>query len=228
MRPAFAATVTARFDRESVMVGDSATLEIQVQNGNPQVLPQFQPPPNLSIEPAGNAQSISIINGQRTVVVSMSFTVTATQPGAYTIPATRVQTDGGILLTPPLNLVVTKDESGGGIGTGPAFIRLQVAKTNLYVGEMIPIEIKVYGLMIDELQVPVLKSEGFVIGAQAQAGRGRETVGNNIYSVYSFPMSIAPAKAGVLALGPAEAPMSIRIPQQNRRGGDPFDEIFNR
>src|SRR5205823_2717047 len=65
-------------------------------------------------------------------------------------------------------------------------------------------------------------------GVQAQAGRGRETVGNNIYSVYSFPMSIAPAKAGSLSLGPAEAPMSIRIPQQNRRGGDPLDEIFNR
>lgn len=132
-------------------------------------------------------------------------------------------------MTPPLLLTVTKDESSGAVGTGPAFIRLQVARTNVYVGEMIPIEIKIYGLLIDELQVPVLKSEGFVIGTQAQAGRGRETVGNNLYTVYSFPMSIAPAKAGALALGPAEAPMSIRIPQQGRRGGgDVFDEMFNR
>jgi hypothetical protein len=225
MHGAIAATVTARFDRDTVVVGDTAVLEVQVQNGNPTALPVFAAQPNLSIEAAGNGRSISIANGQRTDIFTMSYNVISSQPGTYTIAPTRVQTDAGVLMTPQLTLTVTRDENASATGSGPAFIHLQVSKTNVYVGEMIPIDIKVYGLMIDELQVPVLKSEGFVIGTQAQAVRGREQVGNNIYHVYSFPISISAAKAGSLTLGPAEAAMVIRIPNQ-RRGGDPFDGLF--
>jgi len=221
-----AATVTARLDRDTIAVGDSATLELQIQNANPQVQPVFPSQPNLSIDYAGNSRQISVVNGQTTIAFTLSFSVTASQPGTYTIPSTRVQTDAGTLMTQPLRLVVTKDEpTANGTETGPAFMRLQVAKTNLYVGEMIPIEIKVYGMTIDELQVPVLKSEGFVIGAQAQGARSREQVGNNIYNVYSFPISIAPAKAGALTLGPAEAVMAIRV-LQGRRRGDAFEDLF--
>lgn len=220
-----AATVTARFDRDTIQVGEVATLEVQVQNGNPTALPVFAAPPNLTIDPAGNGRSISIVNGQTTVTFTMSYTVSASQPGTYTIPATRVPTDSGNLNTPQLILNVTKDVNPAAAGSGPAFVHLQVSKTNVYVGEIIPIDIKVYGLMIDELQVPVLKSEGFVIGAQAQAVRGRDQIGNNLYQVYSFPISISAAKAGTLALGPAEAPMVIRIPGR-RRSGDPFEDIF--
>ncbi len=224
----FAASVTAQLDRDTIMVGDSATLELRVQNATPQVQPVFQSPPNLSIEYTGSGRQISIVNGQTTATFTLGFSVTATQPGTYTIPSTTIQTDAGNLATQPLRLTVTKDESGSATAANsPAFIRLQVAKTNVYVGEIFPIEIKVYGLLIDELQVPVLKSEGFVIGTQAQGVRTRETVGNNIYNVYTFQMSIAPAKAGALTLGPAEAAMLIRVPMQNRRGaGTIFDEMM--
>jgi hypothetical protein len=225
MDSGFAAALTARFDRDTIVVGDVATLEIQLQNGNPTALPIFPSVPNLSIEPGGNGRNISIVNGQTTVTFTMSYNISATQPGTYTIPQTRLQTDAGVLMTPPLTLTVTKDENAAAQGSGPAFIHLQVSKTNVYVGEMIPIEIKVYGLMIDELQVPVLKSEGFVIGAQAQGVRSREQVGNNIYHVYTFPLSISAAKAGSIALGPAEAAMVIRV-QGRRRTGDPFEDIF--
>jgi hypothetical protein len=220
------AAVTARLDRDTIMVGDSATLEVQVQNAKPTAQPVFQAPQNVTIEYQGYGQSTSIVNGNATFSFNLGFRVSATQPGTYIIPATIVQTDAGPISTQPLRLVVTKDESGAnGNATGPAFARLQVGKTNVYVGEIFPIQIKVYGLMIDELQVPALKSDGFVIGAQVQGSRSRETVGNNIYNVYTFPISISAAKAGTLMLGPAEAPMVIRV-QTRRGGGGIFDEMF--
>jgi hypothetical protein len=225
----FAAAVTAQLDRDTISVGDSATLEIRVQNATPQVQPVFQTQPNLSIEYTGSGRQISIINGQTTATFTLGFSVTAAQPGTYTIPSTTIQTDAGNLPTQPLRLTVTKDDSANASAAAksPAFIRLHVAKTNVYVGEMFPIEIKVYGLLIDELQVPVLKSEGFVIGAQAQGVRTREQIGNDIYNVYTFQMSISPAKAGALTLGPAEAAMLIRVPMQNRRGaGTIFEEMM--
>jgi hypothetical protein len=220
------AAVSATLERDTIVVGDSVTLQIQVQDATPQSQPVFQPQPNLSIEYAGAGRQLTSINGRSTSSVTLGFTVTATQPGTYTIPATTVQTDAGNFTTQPLRLIVTKDDTAAATGNSPAFLRLNVAKTNIYVGEMIPIEIKVYGLLIDELQVPVLKSEGFVIGVQAQGARSREQVGNNIYNVYTFPTSISPAKAGALALGPAEAAMLIRVPLQNRRRGDIFEEML--
>lgn len=223
---ALGASVVARFDRDTISVGDTATLQVQVQNASPQAQPTFQTPQNLSLDYEGYSQGATIINGQTTVSFTLSFRVSATQPGTYTIPATTIKTDAGSLPIPALILNVTKNESSGATGSGPAFIRLQVSKTNVYVGEIFPIEIKVYGLLIDELQVPVLKSEGFVIGTQAQAARGREAIGNDIYTTYSFPISISAAKAGTLMLGPAEAAMAIRV-QQPRRRNDPLDEFFN-
>src|SRR5688500_20198335 len=68
---AFAAAVTARLDRDTIMVGDSAMLEIQIQNANPTVQPVFQPPPNLSIEYTGSGRQISIVNGQTTAAVKI-------------------------------------------------------------------------------------------------------------------------------------------------------------
>jgi hypothetical protein len=223
-----AATVTTQLDRDTIVVGDTATLQVRIENGNPQSQPVFQAPPNVSIQFAGQGSQYSIVNGQTSSAIILSYAVTATQPGTYTIPATSVAVSGATLMTQPLRLVVTKDEaSAGAAGTGPAFIRLQAAKTNVYVGEMIPIEIKVYGMLVDELQVPTLKSEGFVIGTQAPGVRGREQVGNNIYNVYTFQMTVAAAKAGTLSLGPAEAQMIIRVPMQaRRRTGDIFDEMF--
>lgn len=222
----FAASVTARLDRDSITVGDSANLEVQVLNATPQVQPVFQPQPNLSIDYTGSGRQISMVQGQTTITFTMGFTVSATQPGTYTIPSVTIQTDAGNLATQPLRLTVSKQLAIDPVtANSPAFIRLQITKTNVYVGEMIPLEIKVYGLLIDELQVPALKSEGFVIGAQAQGVRSRETVGNNIYHVYTFPISISAAKAGSLTLGPAEAAMSIRVPQ-NRGRGSPLEEMF--
>ncbi|HUS34966.1 MAG TPA: BatD family protein, partial [Verrucomicrobiae bacterium] len=220
------AAVSATLERDTIVVGDSVTLQIQIQDATPQSQPVFQPQPNLSIEYTGAGRQFTIVNGRSTALVTLGFTITATQPGAYTIPSITVQTDAGNFTTQPLRLNVTKDDAAAAAGNSPAFLRLNVTKTNIYVGEMIPIEIKVYGLLIDELQVPVLKSEGFVIGVQAQGVRSREQVGNNIYNVYTFPTSISPAKAGALTLGPAEAVMLIRVPLQNRRRGDIFEEML--
>lgn len=221
-----AATLTALMDRDSITVGDTATLQLRFEGGAPQSAPAMPNIPNLTIQFAGQSQQRSIINGRISSALILSYAVTASQPGTYTIPAVSMPIDGQVVSSQPLKLLVTKDESMGTTG-GPAYLRLQVSKTNVFVGEMIPIEIRVYGLIIDELQVPQIKSDGFTIGAQSPAIRGREQVGNAIYNTYSFQLTVAPAKAGVLTLGPAEATMLIRVPSQGRRRGmDIFEEML--
>ncbi len=223
--PCAAATITASLDRDSITVGDSVNLQLRFENGNPQSQPVFPSQPNLTIQLISQGTQRSVINGRISSALILTYSISATQPGVYTIPGVSMPIDGVITSSQPLRLTVTREDPNS--GTSPAFIRLQVAKTNIYVGELVPIEIKVYGLIIDELQHPTLKSDGYTIGSRAPAVRGREQIGNSIYNVYSFQMTIAPAKAGSLILGPAQVDMLIRVPTQGRRRTiDLFEEML--
>jgi hypothetical protein len=218
-----AATITATLDRDSITVGDVANLQLRFENGNPQQQPVFPTQPNLSIQLVSQGTQRSIINGRISSALILTYAVSATQPGTYTIPGVTMPIDGVTVASQPLRLVVGKEDPSA--GTAQAFVRLEVTKTNIYVGELVQVEVKVYGLVIDQLQHPVLKSDGFTIGTRAPATRGREQIGNSIYNVYSFVMTIAPAKAGKLTLGPASVDMEIRVQAPGRRR-DPFEEMF--
>lgn len=216
------ASLTAILDRPSVGVGEAATLQLRFEGGGPQGQPVFPEIPGLSIQFAGQASEYAILNGRSSQALILSYAVTASQPGNYTIPAVRVPVDNKFVQSQPVQLIVTQNGAGA---ESIAFIKLVVSKTNVYVGELIPIEIKVYGPVIDELQIPSLKSDGFTIGMQAPGVRGSEVAGNTMYTVYSFHLTVAPAKAGDIALGPAETVMRVRV-KTRRRGMDLFDEML--
>lgn len=222
----FAATVTAALDRETVAVGDTARLIIRIEGGSPQAVPEVPSLPNVSIQFSGQSSQYTVVNGRASTSLALTYFVTPNQPGTFTIPSTRVMVDNVAHATPPLRLVATSANSAAG-GTPAAFVRLNAAKTNVFVGELIPIEIKAYGL-IDELNFPTLKSDGFTIAGQGQALRGNEQFGNEMLNVFTFPMNVIPAKAGNLTLGPAEVQMIYRVPMGNARrgGGDIFDQLM--
>lgn len=226
--PAFGATATLSLDREAIAVGDTARLLLRVEGGNLQSVPDFPATPNLTIQFSGQQSSEwRNINGRMSSAIVLTYFVTPSQAGNFTIPGTRVMVDGAAVATQPVRLVASGNASGGAAPPAPASVRIITTKTNAYVGELIPIEIKAYGL-IDELNYPTLKSEGFTIAGQGQAMRGHEQVGNEMLNVFSFPMNVVAAKAGSLTLGPAEVQMIYRIPVGRRRGGgmDAFDMLM--
>lgn len=222
----FGATVTASLERDTVAVGDTTRLNIRIEGGNPQAVPDVPSLPNVTIEFSGQSSQYTVINGRASTSLMLTYFVTPNLAGTYTIPSARVTVDGVTHATQPLRLVATSANNSAG-GTPAAFVRLNASKTNVYVGELIPIEIKAYGL-IDELNFPTLKSDGFTIAGQGQALRGHEQFGNEMLNVFTFPMNVIPAKAGNLTLGPAEVQMIYRVPMGNSRrgGGDIFDQLL--
>jgi hypothetical protein len=219
-----AATLTAILDRPTMTLGEAATLQLRFEGGEPQALPAMPSIPNLNIQYAGRGSEYQIANGRSSQAVILSYSISASQAGSYAIPPVRAVVNGVTLQSQPVQLVVAKDAAGG--ESGIAFIKLVVAKTNLYVGELIPIEIKVYGPVIDELQIPNLKSDGFTVGMAAPGVRGGESIGGAMYTVYSFHMTVAPAKAGNIILGPAETTLRVRVQTARRRRADLLDEFF--
>jgi hypothetical protein len=94
-----AASFTATLDRETVTVGESLTLSLKFEGGEPKQMPSPPPIANLQVTSEGSSRNISIVNGQFSSSVSQNFTLTPTQPGDYTIPALRAEV-GGQILTP--------------------------------------------------------------------------------------------------------------------------------
>ena len=96
-----AASFTATLDRETVTVGESATLSLKFEGGEPKQMPSPPPIANLQVTSEGSSRNISMVNGQFSSSVSQNFALTPTQPGTYTIPALQAQIGGQTLATPP-------------------------------------------------------------------------------------------------------------------------------
>jgi hypothetical protein len=207
-----AVSVTAQLDRNTIMAGETVTFGVTVEGGSPQSAESFPPIDGLSVQYRGTSQSITSINGVTTIRHILNFNVSASQPGQFTLPSIKVYVNGTAYPTQPVRLTVTKADVSA--QSRYAFLRLNVPKTEVYVGEIIPIELQLYVIDAENLQAPQLKSDGFVIHKRLDAARSQAQVGNILYSVLTFRMTVSAAKAGQLTLGPAEMSLVLRLRAQ--------------
>ena len=231
-----AATFTATLDRETVTVGENATLSLTFKGGEPKSIPALPQLPNLQIAGEGTSRNVVIDNGQFSASISQTFALTPTQPGEFIIPALRAEIDGQVLTTQPLKLTAVKADSSAANAAGEklAFFKLFVPKKEVYVGEIVAAEFQVYvreGVANAEniLQgfeqyagCPV-KAEGVSIFKTAHAQRRRMRSGNSIYGVATLVTSLSPVKTGPLTIGGMEVTLTLQLPLPNQRSRDPFD-----
>ena len=238
----FAATFTATLDRETITVGETATLTLKFEGGQPKAIPMPPALPNLQITSEGSSRNISIVNGQMSASISQNFALTPTQPGVYNIPALNAEVEGQVLTSAPLKLTAVKAPTTATDGAGDklAFFKLFVPRKEVYIGEVLAVEFQVYvreGLAnienilqgFDQYGGCPLKVEGVSILKTAHAQRRRGRVGNANYGVATLVSSISPLKTGSLTLGSMDVNLTLQIPLPNQRRRDPFDPfgIFN-
>jgi hypothetical protein len=231
-----AATFTATLDRESVTVGESATLTLRFEGGEPKSVPVPPSLPNLQVSGGARSQNISIVNGQYSASISQTFALTPTQPGEFTIPALQAEVGGQMLTSQPLKLTAVKVPTSAADGAGDqlAFFKLFVPKKEVYVGEILSVEFQVYvreGLANGEEILQSfeqyggcpLKVEGVSIIKTARAQRRRGRIGNSVYGVATLVTSLSPLKTGPITLGSMDVPLTLQIPLGNQPRRDPFD-----
>jgi hypothetical protein len=207
-----AVSVRTQLDRDTIMAGETATLTISVEGGTPRSIESFPSNTGLTIQYRGTTQSTTIINGAASFKHLLNFIVQAAQPGQYTIPSVKVVADGQSYATEAVRLTVTKSDTAG--GSRYAFLKLIVPKQEIYVGEMLPIEVQLYVTDAENVQNPQIKSDGFVIHKTLEPTRAQSQVGNMMYTVLSYRMLVSAAKAGKLSLGPAEMNLVLRLRSQ--------------
>ncbi|MFO1498109.1 MAG: BatD family protein [Verrucomicrobiota bacterium] len=215
-----AASLTATLDRSTISLGESATLSLTFTDGTPTRISGIQVP-NLSVQSRGDRREISVVNGQMSSSRTFDYSLTPSQPGDYVIPSVQAEVDRQTLTTQPLTLRVTKAAAGSGL----AFLKLIPSKDTVYVGETFPVEVQLFlATRQDSLQMPQVEGEGFVLGKMAQPSQSSTQIGNQIYTVGTFPLTAVAVKTGQLKLGPAQCSLVLHI--QAARNRSLFDDVF--
>ncbi|HEX9047498.1 MAG TPA: BatD family protein [Verrucomicrobiae bacterium] len=231
-----AASFTASLDRDSMTLGEQATLSLKFEDVQPKDAPGIPNIPGLQFQYVGPSSSFSFVNGQTSSSVTYNYIVTAQRDGEFTIPRLRANVGGQQLDSAPLKLQVYKatppTAAAVNSGSEPAFMKFTFPKHKVYVGEPIVGRLELY--LRDDVQnfgnfqLTGTPTDGFSAGkpAELQNQRRRAQVGNRVYTVVPLALPLTAVRTGPLTLGPFSASVVVVVPSQNQ-GGDPFLRFFN-
>jgi len=227
-----AATFTASLDRDTLALGESATLSLTFEGGSPKDVPTPNVP-GLQIVNAGNSQNFSIINNQMSSTVTVTYSITPRKTGEFVIPSLVADIGGQRLSSPPLKLTVLPPNSpppeAVNSGSEVAFMRLTLPEKEVYPGEVLAARLDIY--LRDDVenfgnfQFTGTPANGFTVGKMAQGSRQRVQIGNRVYTDVPLEIALTANKSGAISLGPFTASAVIELPSSNQ-GGDPFFRRF--
>jgi hypothetical protein len=246
---------TATASSTTVEVGEQiqVTFTLNTTNGK-----NFQPPSFKGFTVlAGPSRSMStqIINGQVSSSLSFIYILSADLEGTFTIEPAKITVDGNVLTSNPITIKVVKGgqkPSGQGkeknqektlsqqadeIIRNNLFIRLNVDKTQAYLGETIVATYKLYvhpDLNIVNISVPKMPSfNGFWtqdFGIK-ELKFSTEVVNGVTFKVADLKQVVLiPQQTGTLTIDPMEIEFVVRLlvkQQQKKRYRDPFDMLFD-
>jgi hypothetical protein len=228
-----AATFTASLDRDTIALGESATLSLTFEDGSPRNVPM---PPNvagLQIAYVGPSSQFSFVNGETKSTVTYNFTLTPRQAGDFTIPTLAADVGGQRLSSSPLRFKVLPPNSpppaAVNSGSEVAFMRLALPEKEVYPGEVLAARLDIY--LRDDVQnfgnfqFTGTPADGFTVGKMAQGSRQRVQIGNRVYTDVPLEIALTANKSGPVSLGPFTASAVIELPSSNQ-GSDPFFRRF--
>src|SRR5881409_2812592 len=232
--------VTAVLSNSEAAVGATVQLQIRVTGARSADAPENIAVTGLEIHRTGTSQHFEMNNFNVTSSVIYDYTIMPLQAGTFIIPPQTIRVGNNSLRTPELRLNVA-DSPGRSVRSNqnaqPAnaaklvFAELIVPKKTAYVGEIVPVEIR---LGFDPrahpklLEGPEISGQGFTAHKLQQSGENRETISGRTYDVVTFKTAIAAARAGNFQIGPVKAKAQVLTPRRpsSPRSRSPFD-LFN-
>jgi BatD DUF11 like domain len=244
-------TVTAVLTSSETALGAPVQLEIKINGATGSMAPLRIAADGLDIRYTGESQNYVIRNFHSSSSITLNYTIMPLRTGTFTIPPQTVQAGNAVLHTPELTLqVVDAPARAAGRSRAPnnaappgnqvklAFAELIVPKSSAYVGETIPVVLRVAfrsQARLDGMEPPHIDGQGFTVQKLSDEQRNLETIGGASYAVFSYKTAISAARVGELQVGPAETKIAVLVPQQTSSrhmpvdpfaGNDPFSDSF--
>jgi hypothetical protein len=233
--PLFAAakpSFTTSLDRESVIVGETVVLTLKFEGVSPKGMPSLPQIPGLQAL-GGVSSSVNSSIGPEGMTSSTSYSVNllAQQAGDFVIPALAIEIDGQKLQSQPVRLKVLQSDPNApaqDLGDRLAFLSLSLPKNEMFVGEVLPVELRLYlrgdVVKISDPQIPPLRGDGFTASKFVQGERYTRRVGNNQFTIIPVLTAITPIKDGQLTLDALNGSVMVyRQAGGGRRQVNPFD-----
>ncbi len=242
MARAEAPTVTAVLTTSETEEGRPVQLQIKVTGDADAVPPNDIAVDGLEIRYTGQSQLVEGRNFHFSYSFIYSYTILPLKAGTFTIPPQTVRTNGGEMHTPALTLNVapndgaaTRSRRGRNSSAGGAiderklvFAELIVPKTSAYVGEIVPVEIRLgFNTRVRArlAEGPNLTGQGFTTQRMPEPKQSIETIDGITYQIVTFKTAIAAARSGKFEVGPVEAKALVQVPRSAGSSGSrsPFD-----
>jgi hypothetical protein len=206
-------------------VGEAVEFEIRVEDGSPDGRPGIPRIEGLEIREAGSSSGFSgSSTGGFSHYASYSFVVVPKREGKFTIPAIELRVGNRVVKTLPATLTVAPGEAAQEAGD-LAFAKISLPKRSLYVGEVAPLEIRLYlsnEARWDLRSSPALNGDGFSIQPLGKPAQRDVEIGGKRYILVAFSTVLTPAKAGKLSVGPVPVTLAVSKPSRNRQRLGPF------
>jgi hypothetical protein len=246
---AAAPLVSAVIEPRQIALGESAQLTI-TSSGNGMEAPNLPKVAGLEFRVVGQSRRVQIINGVTLATTSVIVRVIPQVAGIFTIPGItsqplllRVSPDNGSGSSTPYgtsNPNRRPPVTAGGLAAngvrmtadGAAFVRLNLPKRDVYVGESIPVEIEVgmrAGMVSSVNGLPTLTGSDFTLNnLSRQPERVEKVIDGQPFTLLTWHSVLAPVKPGVFTLS-VETPLTVRIRTRPQKDsmiddllGDPF------
>ncbi len=221
---------TASVDRNAIAAGEQLRLTIQLTNTRERF---SAPDMGGLVVVAGPFESsnFSYVNGRMTSSVSRTWTLTAPQPGKYTIGPAQVKVGGGIIATDPITIEVSKGAARpsdpyanqGQKSDANLFATITLSKNKVYVGEQVVATYTLYSrynnLELSKYELPKMTgfwAEEIDLGDNGWEDRPR-TINGIPYNVAVLKKQVLfPQKSGKLRIEPLELTCTVNRSFFNR------------
>lgn len=240
-----ATTVTATLDPAQISMGDSAQLTVTVSGSQEQ--PSVPSVDGLDITSVAQSTQIEFINGSMTANASTTYSITPQHEGTFVIPAIHA----GNAVSQKITLHVGQG-SGTGTTTSPAqtlpppalapgsgdaapapegrfgSIIVTLPKKEFYVGELVPVEIKVFipeDIQPNITDLPQFTSDGFTLNSlSTKPEQTTEVVNGRPCIVLTWHSALTGVRMGDY---PFTLQMPLRVVVPQRMPQIPADDTFN-
>lgn len=238
-------SITAVLSNSEAAVDETVQLQIKLNGSR-----SAQPPDNINVDGleihrTGTEQHIEMQNFSMTSSVIYTYTILPLKAGSFKIPPQTVRVGSTTLKTPELTLHVT--EAGGSSSASRprsngsrdqrtdankfAFLEFVVPKRDGYVGEMLPVEIKL-GLDArvkwQQAEFPDLNVQGVTLQKAQKPEESFETRNNVRYYVRTLKGVLSVVRPGKLEIPPLETIAIGLVSQSVPDTSNPFDDPFFR
>jgi hypothetical protein len=247
---AVAPLVNAILEPRQISMGESAQLTV-TSSGTGMDAVTLPVVSGLEFRVVGQSRRVEIIHGATLSTTSIVMRITPRMPGIFTIPGITPQSQPLVLRVNPDNGTGSSSSygnssssrppviPGGSIANGvrltadgSAFLRLNLPKRDVYVGESIPVDIEVgmrSGFVTSLNGLPTLTGSEFTLNnLSRKPERVEKLIDGQPFTVITWHSVLAPVKPGVFTLS-VQAPLTIRVRTRPQRDsaiddllGDPF------